>query len=47
VSSSKLDNEEKLNIQQYITKIYGTLTSFNVLFKNPEQIFVGEKAAVE
>ena len=47
VNSSKLDDEEKLNIQQYITKIYGTLTSFNVLFKNPEQIFVGEKAVVE
>ena len=46
VNASKLDDEEKLNLQQYITKIYGTFTSFNVLFKNPEHIFV-EKAVVE
>jgi len=38
-----LIDEEKVNIQQYITRIYGSLTSFNVLFKNKEDQFVGEK----
>lgn len=42
-SNNKLDEEEKLNLQQYITRIYGTLTTFNVLFKYKENYFVGEK----
>ena len=41
----KLSDEEKVNLQQYITRIYGSLTSFNVLFRNKEQWFVGEKGA--
>jgi nicotinate-nucleotide pyrophosphorylase len=40
----KLEDEEKINLQQYITRIYGTLTTFNVLFKNKEHWFVGEKS---
>ncbi len=42
-SSKTLGDEEKVNIQQYITRCYGSLTTFNVLFKNKEQWFVGEK----
>lgn len=44
VNASNLDDDDKVNIQQYITKIYGSMTSFNLLFKNNEQYFVGEKA---
>ena len=43
-SSKTLNDEEKVNIQQYITRCYGSLTTFNVLFKNKEQQFVGEKS---
>lgn len=43
-SHNKLDDEDKVNIQQYITRIYGSLTSFNFLFKNKEDHFVGESS---
>jgi hypothetical protein len=41
VNASKLTDEDKLDIQQYITRVYGTLTSFNILFKSTEHNFVG------
>ena len=43
----KLSDEDKVNLQQYITRIYGSLTTFNVLFRNKEQWFVGEKSGGE
>lgn len=47
VNASQLDDEEKINIQQYITRIYGSLTSFNLLFKQAEHQFVGERSLSE
>jgi hypothetical protein len=42
-ANSKLDDAEKVDLQQYITRIYGSLTTFNVLFKDSSDYFVGEK----
>ena len=42
-ASKKMSDEEKVNLQQYITRIYGSLTTFNILFKYKENSFVGER----
>lgn len=44
INASNLDNAEKVDLQQYITRIYGSLTTFNVLFKSNSDYFVGEKS---
>lgn len=40
----KLDAEDKVNLQQYITRCYGSMTTFNVLFQNRSDYFVGESS---
>jgi len=42
VNTSSMSDEEKIVLQQYITRCYGSLTSFNILFKNKANGFVGE-----
>ncbi len=37
----QLSNEDKINLQAYITKSYGSLTTFNILFKDGKDRFVG------
>ncbi len=37
----KLDDEERIHLQQYITRCYGSLTTFNVLFAYKEDQFKG------
>jgi hypothetical protein len=39
-----LSDEDKIDLQQYITRIYGSLTTFNVLFKHQSDQFIGEKS---
>jgi hypothetical protein len=38
-ASEKLTEAEKFDMQQYITRCYGSLTTFNILFKNKEDQF--------
>ena len=39
----KLTPEEKVAMQQYITGCYGSLTTFNVLFADKRDQFVGQR----
>jgi hypothetical protein len=39
-----LTDADKVDLQQYITRIYGSLTTFNVFFRERDDQFVGEKS---
>jgi hypothetical protein len=40
----KLSTDEKVQMQQYVTGCYGSLTTFNVLFADRDDQFVGSKS---
>ncbi|MCS6798054.1 MAG: hypothetical protein NZ898_05945 [Myxococcota bacterium] len=40
-----LSDEDKVQMQQYVTACYGSLTTFNVLFRHREDQFVGQKGS--
>ena len=40
-SHPKLDDQDRVQLQDYITRIYGSLTTFNLLFTDPSDRFVG------
>jgi len=42
-ANTKLSAEEKIQMQQYVTGCYGSLTTFNVLFADKKDQFVGQR----
>ena len=40
----KLTDAEKVDMQQYLTRCYGSLTTFNLLFRDEKDRFVGDRA---
>ena len=43
-SHPKLTQEDKVQLQQYVTQCYGALTTFNLLFADREDGFVGQSS---
>ncbi len=41
-SHDKLDDNDRMQLQQYVTGCYGSLTTFNVLFRDKDDQFVGQ-----
>jgi len=44
-SHPSLSDEDKVQMQQYVTQCYGSLTTFNVLFAEREDGFIGQKGS--
>src|SRR5262245_36791645 len=44
INASKLEEAEKVELQGYITRSYGSLTTFNILFQDNEDRFIGSKS---
>ena len=42
-ANEKLTDAEKVDMQQYVTRCYGSLTTFNLLFRDERDKFIGEK----
>lgn len=42
-ASKNLSDSEKVDLQQYVTRCYGSLTTFNALFADKKDWFVGSK----
>lgn len=43
-NAPEFDDQRRVELQQYISRIYGTLTTFNVLFADKEDRFVGQSS---
>jgi len=46
-SHPKLADDDRVQLQEYITRAYGSLTTFNLLFADAEDRFVGTKGSGE
>ncbi len=44
-SHPKLGDDDRLQLQEYITRAYGSLTTFNLLFAEAEDRFTGTKGS--